>query len=168
VGVVGGQSGITRIVLPQPRFEDVVAETGGIRTWSSYLRRAYRQVRAFLHGRRSRITFPIDLSNLPPFWRFALQECGRVSRGTTISYGELAVRMGRPNAARAVGQAMAGNPLPIGVPCHRVVGADRTLTGFGAGLDVKRRLLELEGHQIAPEGESRQEASRLTLRSRVG
>jgi len=65
--------------------------------------------------------------------------------GTTISYGELANRIGRPNASRAVGAANGQNPIPIVIPCHRVIGKDGSLTGFGGGLATKRRLLEIEG-----------------------
>jgi methylated-DNA-[protein]-cysteine S-methyltransferase len=74
-------------------------------------------------------------------WR-ALRE---IPYGKTISYGELARRIGQPSASRAVGLANGANPLPIIVPCHRVIGADGTLTGFGGGLAVKRKLLALEG-----------------------
>jgi methylated-DNA-[protein]-cysteine S-methyltransferase len=68
----------------------------------------------------------------------------RIPYGTTLSYRELAVRVGRPAAIRAVGRANATNPIAIVVPCHRVIGADGSLTGYGGGLDVKRRLLALE------------------------
>jgi len=64
--------------------------------------------------------------------------------GATVSYGELAREIGRPKASRAVGAANHANPLPIVVPCHRVIGADRSLTGFGGGLETKQILLELE------------------------
>jgi methylated-DNA-[protein]-cysteine S-methyltransferase len=73
-------------------------------------------------------------------WR----ELRRIPYGDTISYGELARRVGDPTKARAVGAANGRNPLPVIVPCHRVIGADGSLTGFGGGLERKRRLLELE------------------------
>jgi methylated-DNA-[protein]-cysteine S-methyltransferase len=69
----------------------------------------------------------------------------RIPYGETVSYGELARRIGHPQASRAVGLANGANPLPIIVPCHRVIGSNGSLTGFGGGLEVKRRLLELEG-----------------------
>jgi methylated-DNA-[protein]-cysteine S-methyltransferase len=72
------------------------------------------------------------------------QELAKIPYGTTISYGELARRIGNPKASRAVGMANAKNPLPIVIPCHRVIGKDGTLTGFGGGLDVKEKLLALE------------------------
>ncbi|MCA1792489.1 MAG: methylated-DNA--[protein]-cysteine S-methyltransferase [Desulfotignum sp.] len=72
------------------------------------------------------------------------QELAKIPYGTTISYGELALRIGNPKASRAVGMANAKNPLPIVIPCHRVIGKNGKLTGFGGGLDVKKKLLALE------------------------
>ncbi|MCA1785713.1 MAG: methylated-DNA--[protein]-cysteine S-methyltransferase, partial [Desulfobacteraceae bacterium] len=72
------------------------------------------------------------------------QELAKIPYGTTISYGELARRIDNPKASRAVGMANAKNPLPIVIPCHRVIGKNGTLTGFGGGLDVKEKLLALE------------------------
>lgn len=72
------------------------------------------------------------------------QELARIPYGATISYGELARRIGKPQAMRAVGAANGRNPLPIVLPCHRVIGSDGSLTGFGGGLPVKRLLLALE------------------------
>jgi methylated-DNA-[protein]-cysteine S-methyltransferase len=79
------------------------------------------------------------------FQRTVWQALQAIPYGTTISYGELARQIGRPDAARAVGLANGANPVPIIVPCHRVIGADGSLTGFGGGLNTKRSLLELEG-----------------------
>ncbi len=80
-----------------------------------------------------------------PFQRRVWQALARVPYGTTLSYGELARQVGNPRAARAVGMANARNPLPIVIPCHRVIGKNGSLTGFGGGLDVKQQLLALEG-----------------------
>src|ERR1700739_4260874 len=71
-----------------------------------------------------------------------------IPAGATVSYGQLAATIGRPAAVRAVGAANGANPIPIIVPCHRVIGADASLTGFGGGLPLKKRLLELESHQL--------------------
>jgi methylated-DNA-[protein]-cysteine S-methyltransferase len=78
------------------------------------------------------------------------EELLRIPHGATISYRELAVRVGNPAATRAVARANATNPLPIVVPCHRVIGSDGTLTGYGGGLDRKRFLLALEGVEQRP------------------
>lgn len=82
------------------------------------------------------------------FQKKVWQELVKIPYGETISYGELAKRIGNPNASRAVGMANGKNPISIVVPCHRVIGKDGSLTGFGGGIDVKKRLLELEKRNI--------------------
>jgi len=72
----------------------------------------------------------------------------QIPYGETISYKQLAQRIGKPRAVRAVGAANGANPIPIIIPCHRVIGNDGSLTGFGGGLPLKKRLLELESHQL--------------------
>lgn len=90
---------------------------------------------------------PLDLSHLTAFQRKVVSKCRQIIRGKTRSYGELAAASGSPGAARAVGSVMAKNRFPIIIPCHRVVGAGKSLGGFSApdGLDMKRRMLALEG-----------------------
>ncbi len=83
-----------------------------------------------------------------PFHRAVWEAILSIPRGATISYAELAHRVGRPGAARAVGQAVGANPVPLLVPCHRVVDADGGLGGFGGGLPMKRALLEQEGVEV--------------------
>ena len=118
------------------------AKAGGERA-DRHARRAERELRQYLSGRRRRFTVPLDLGGLPPFQRRVLAAARRIPYGKTATYGRLAARAGKPKAARAVGQAMARNPVPILVPCHRVVAANG-LGGFGGGLVLKRRLLALE------------------------
>lgn len=101
-----------------------------------------RELDGYFLGQRASFTVPLSLSG-PPFFLRVWEELLKVPYGERITYGELARRVGRPQAARAVGQALARNPLPILVPCHRVVGK-RGLGGFGPGLPWKKRLLELE------------------------
>jgi methylated-DNA-[protein]-cysteine S-methyltransferase len=81
-----------------------------------------------------------------------------IPAGTTLGYGKLAERVGKPKASRAVGLANGANPIAIVVPCHRVIGADGTLTGYGGGLERKRWLLEHEGVVLKPESQRRQAA----------
>jgi methylated-DNA-[protein]-cysteine S-methyltransferase len=88
---------------------------------------------------------PLDFSRLSPFCRDALNALAGVAHGTVVTYAELAAMTGRPTAARAAGRAMATNPFPLVLPCHRVVGKKGALTGFGPGLPMKRWLLILEG-----------------------
>ncbi|MGE5619295.1 MAG: methylated-DNA--[protein]-cysteine S-methyltransferase [Sphingomonadaceae bacterium] len=87
---------------------------------------------------------PLDLPEKPLFWRRVWDACARIPYGQTRSYASLAAEAGSPRAFRAVGGAMAANPIPIVIPCHRVVGSNGTLTGFGGGLEQKKRLLEME------------------------
>ncbi len=97
-------------------------------------------------GRRLRsFEVEVDLVALPPFQRLVLEELVRVPYGTTDTYGALAARLGKPRAARAVGGALNRNPVPIVVPCHRIVGGTGSLVGYAGGLERKRALLELEG-----------------------
>ncbi len=80
-----------------------------------------------------------------PFFRDVWRFVQKVPRGRTVTYGEVAAAIGRPRAARAVGMAMSRNPWPPIVPCHRVVGSDGGLGGFGGGLEMKKKMLEMEG-----------------------
>jgi methylated-DNA-[protein]-cysteine S-methyltransferase len=98
---------------------------------------------------------PLDLSDLTDFQRRVSLACRAIPWGETVTYGQLAARVGSPRAARAVGGVMARNRLPIVIPCHRVLGTARRLGGYSAvgGLDMKRRLLNLEG--VAPFFETR-------------
>lgn len=105
------------------------------------------QLAEYFAGRRR--TFDLELAaDGTDFQRAVWRELRRIPYGTTISYAELARRVGKPKAVRAVGAANGHNPIPIVVPCHRVIGADGSLTGFGGGLASKRALLRLEGLRI--------------------
>lgn len=108
-------------------------------------------------GREDLSGIPVDLSGLPGFTRAVLAETRRIPPGATRAYGEVAAALGRPGSARAVGQALARNPVPLLVPCHRVVSRQGRLTGFSApgGLERKRRLLELERAVGIPAGPDR-------------
>ncbi len=108
--------------------------------------RARDQLAEYFAGLRRSFDLPIDFSGLSEFMEAVLKKLMEVPAGSTVSYGELALRSGRPGAARAVGRAMAGNPFPIVIPCHRVVGGNGTLTGYsgGEGLATKEWLLAFE------------------------
>ncbi len=105
---------------------------------------AIGQLGEYFAGRRRSFDLPLAPRGTE-FQRRVWRALTGIPYGTTISYGELARRIGRPSASRAVGLANGANPLPIVVPCHRVIGADGSLTGFGGGLPIKRKLLALEG-----------------------
>jgi methylated-DNA-[protein]-cysteine S-methyltransferase len=115
--------------------------------------RALAELREFLEGRRTFFTVPVDLSGLGAFQRRVLSSASRVPFGEVVSYAALAASVGRPRAARAVGNALAANPVPIIVPCHRIVRSDGTWGHYGLGPALKTRLL---GFERAKVGRSRQ------------
>ncbi len=106
-----------------------------------------KQVQEYLEGQRRRFELSIDWSEMTPFQLKTLRETYTIPYGQVCTYQGLAGRLGNPKAARAVGSALAANPIAIVIPCHRVIGADRSLHGYAApgGLDAKAWLLELEG-----------------------
>jgi methylated-DNA-[protein]-cysteine S-methyltransferase len=103
-----------------------------------------RQIAEYLAGKRRRFDLPIDYSLADRFALRVLRALAEIGYGETTSYGALATRAGSPGAARAVGAVMRKNPLPLIVPCHRVLAAGGALGGFTGGLEIKRQLLELE------------------------
>ncbi|MBN1667329.1 MAG: methylated-DNA--[protein]-cysteine S-methyltransferase [Anaerolineales bacterium] len=105
------------------------------------------QLRQYLDGQRLAFELDTDLSNLTDFQRQVLAATGQIPRGSVATYQEIAQRIGKPKAARAVGQALGHNPIPIVIPCHRVITSAGTLGGYsgGGGLATKSRLLQLEG-----------------------
>lgn len=104
---------------------------------------ARKQLAAYFRGELTEFDLPLAPEGTT-FQRKVWEELRQIPYGTTVSYGEVARRLGRPRACRAVGLANGRNPIPIVVPCHRVIGADGSLTGYGGGLDRKRALLDLE------------------------
>jgi methylated-DNA-[protein]-cysteine S-methyltransferase len=113
----------------------------------SQLRETIRQLRAYFAGKLENFDLPLA----PKGTQFQLKvwtELCEIPYGETISYGELARRIGNPTAARAVGLANGSNPIPIVIPCHRVIGSNGRLTGYGGGLPIKEKLLALERRQL--------------------
>lgn len=108
------------------------------------LRDASRQLTDYLAGRRESFDLPLDLKGTD-FQRQVWRALQRIGRGRTASYADIARRVGRPSAVRAVGAAVGRNPVSVIVPCHRVVGSDGSLTGYAGGLPRKTALLQLEG-----------------------
>jgi len=104
---------------------------------------ALRELREYLAGERELFSIPLDIQGTP-FQQSVWKAIRGVPYGKTTSYEEIAVRVGRPKATRAVGQAVGANPVPIFIPCHRIVGKQGDLTGYGGGLPLKERLLALE------------------------
>jgi methylated-DNA-[protein]-cysteine S-methyltransferase len=138
--LVAGVAGLSHVLFGDQRPATAMdAGDDGARVLSE----AQRQLAEYFAGERRSFDLPLDPRGTPfqlGVWRLL----GEIPYGETISYGEQARRLGRLGAARAVGAANGRNPLSIVVPCHRVVGADGRLVGFGGGLDAKRYLLDLE------------------------
>ena len=106
-----------------------------------------QQLHAYFSGELENFTVPLSPEGTP-FQQKVWSELLKIPYGETISYGELARRIGNPNASRAVGLANGSNPIPIIIPCHRVIGSDGKLTGYGGGLPIKEKLLALEKRQL--------------------
>jgi methylated-DNA-[protein]-cysteine S-methyltransferase len=107
-----------------------------------------QQLRQYFAGKRQQFELPISPQGTP-FQERVWQELRKIPYGETVSYGTIAQRIGKPKACRAVGMANSKNPIPIIIPCHRIIGKDGSLTGFGGGLPVKKQLLELERQSLA-------------------
>jgi methylated-DNA-[protein]-cysteine S-methyltransferase len=141
--LVAGEDGLRRICFPRerhPRPEDHDGDHAPAR-----LAFARRQLEEYFGGKRRR--FDLPLAPRGTAFQLRVWEALRsIPWGETWSYADLARELGKPKAVRAVGGANGRNPLPIVVPCHRVIGADGSLTGFGGGLQIKSLLLALEGH----------------------
>lgn len=141
--LVADDAGLRRIDFPDPRHP-APADENGEEGDDAVLAATRSQLGAYFAGKRRMFDLPLAPRGTDfqcDVWR-ALQA---IPYGATISYRDLAERIGKPSAMRAVGAANGRNPLPIVVPCHRVIGADGSLTGFGGGLPTKRFLLQLEG-----------------------
>lgn len=131
--------------LTELRFGAQIDEsTGRVNGAGSILRAATEQLADYFAGRRRGFDLPLKPEGTA-FQQAVWRVLGKIPYGSVISYGELARRIGRPTAVRAVGAANGANPISIILPCHRVIGSSRRLTGYGGGLDAKRLLLQLEG-----------------------
>jgi methylated-DNA-[protein]-cysteine S-methyltransferase len=141
--------GVCRIWFdPQPERElETLARLHGPRVLRSSkpVDRVRLELDEYFAGRRQHFEVEPDVRFLPDYNRRVLEELARVEYGTTTTYGTLAAQAGNPGAARAVGTVMNRNPVPIVLPCHRVIGANGNLTGYAGGLERKVQLLRLEG-----------------------
>ena len=136
--------GLARVSFWAEGWEETLARIYGVRVLRSPADDVRRELDEYFDGRRTTFDLPLDL-RVPAFHAEVLRELAQVPYGQTETYGHLAAKVGRPRAARAVGTVMNRNPVPIVLPCHRIVGANGSLTGYGGGLDRKRHLLQLEG-----------------------
>lgn len=119
-----------------------------------FFRPLLRTLDRYFKGRKVDFEIELDMDDLGVFTRAVLTEVSKVPHGQTTTYSDLGRAIGYPHAPRAVGQALGRNPIPIIVPCHRVVRADRSLGGFAMGLELKARLLSIEGIRVTRLGNS--------------
>ncbi|HYG59326.1 MAG TPA: methylated-DNA--[protein]-cysteine S-methyltransferase [Symbiobacteriaceae bacterium] len=151
-GAVVTHQGLARLTFPD---EPLSACEAWVRRWvpgarvvpdDGRLAEVGRQLREFLSGRLQNFSVPLDMRGTP-FQREVWAALRTIPYGQVCSYADIARLVGRPKAVRAVGAANGANPVPVIVPCHRVIGSNGKLTGFGGGLPLKERLLKLEGPQ---------------------
>jgi methylated-DNA-[protein]-cysteine S-methyltransferase len=148
LAIAATDRGLCRISYGADGFEEELARVFGLRVLRAPLDDVRRELHEYFEGARREFDLPIDL-RVAPFHEDVLGALARVPYGVTTTYGALAREAGYPSAARAVGTVMNRNPIPIVLPCHRVIGANGSLTGYAGGLARKRRLLRLEGATIA-------------------
>jgi methylated-DNA-[protein]-cysteine S-methyltransferase len=149
VGVALSGEGLRAVNLPLPTREAAtraIVELGaGEPATEAELGDIPAAVQGLASGTRAANSVRLDWTGISDFRRTVLEECARIPRGETRTYAWLAEQVGRPRAARAVGRVMATNPWPLFVPCHRVLGSDGSLHGYGGGLPMKEALLRAEG-----------------------
>ena len=148
VGILGSEQGLRLTTLPQPTEDDAEHLLHPDEFFAEQSHRPFQDLiqRIVWYYEGNPVEFPdeLDLSGSTPFQCSVWQTAVRIPYGETRSYGWVAAQIGKPAASRAVGQALHRNPLPLIVPCHRVIGGNGKLMGFGGGIDMKKTLLELE------------------------
>jgi len=146
VPAVWSETGLWQLGFPQSSRQAAAAliRAGTPEEIGPRAARLAEQLQSYFAGQKCAFDVALDWRGYPPFWEQVLRYITTIHCGATMSYGAVAAAVGRPSAARAVGGAMRANRIPIIVPCHRVIGADGSLTGFGGGLEVKEAMLRLE------------------------
>lgn len=144
--LVGEAGVLEELHFPNAKEQDVLGD--GWKLNEENFRKPVKQLEEYFSNKRNVFELKISLKGTP-FQQRVWKELQNIPFGKTASYGEIARRIDNPKASRAVGLANNKNPLPIIVPCHRVIGKDGSLTGFGGGLDLKKKLLTLEGSFVA-------------------
>lgn len=152
VGVSGSSRGLLALVLPRPSREEVRALLGKGRNLLPYSpafsRGLIERLRAYFAGNRVEFPDHLDLSGATSFQRVVWEVTRLIPYGDTRSYAWLAEKVARPRAYRAVGQTMKSNPLPVIIPCHRIICSDGSLGGFDGGTYLKEQLLLMEKHAL--------------------
>ena len=147
VGIVSGSRGLTCLIPPSESKKKILKKLGGdIRSSSddNIINRVRKDLVEYMDGRDTSFNYPIDLQAMPPFTQRVLKIVRTIPYSETRSYSWVAERVGGKRFSRAVGQALSRNPLPIIIPCHRVIKSDGTAGGFTGGIHLKRKLLRIE------------------------
>jgi methylated-DNA-[protein]-cysteine S-methyltransferase len=144
VDIIISNTGIREILINKKQAANSLSRAAQVSVDDPKFINAFSQLREYFKRERKEFELPLEIVGTE-FQKKVWNELTKIPYGQTISYGELANRMGDKNLMRAVAAANGANPIPIIIPCHRVIGADGSLTGYGGGLDVKQKLLELEG-----------------------
>lgn len=143
-GIIVSDNGVREILINKKTDSEAHTNLTHILSYDPKVKNIFLQLREYLNRIRKEFDLQLEIIGTD-FQKNVWNELTKIPYGETISYGELAERMGDKNKMRAVAAANGANPIPIIIPCHRVIGSDGSLTGYGGGLDVKKRLLELEG-----------------------
>jgi len=148
VGILGSAAGLQHITLPQPSAREALKLLGDSVNYATQALHLFKdlmeRLRSYLSGHKVNFPDKLDLSRATTFQREVWKITRLIPYGETRSYGWVAGQLGKPGAVRAVGQALARNPLSIIIPCHRVIASDGKLGGYSGGLEMKRYLLRLE------------------------
>jgi len=153
--IAGNNSAVTNISLPTKSQKEASAiennflllqnSSFNLNTKNKLLLKTINQLKEYFSGTRDKFNLPIDVSHGTKFQQKVWNLVHQIPYGDTLSYGQIAAQIGHSGAARAVGTAMGANPIPLIIPCHRVVTSNNKLGGFGGGENMKRKLLKLEG-----------------------
>jgi methylated-DNA-[protein]-cysteine S-methyltransferase len=155
-GLAGTENGLCRTQLPGSKPEKIksllLKNLPAAQFDKTFCKILQQQITAYFDGACINFSrdIPLALNGFSSFGKSVLKACRKIESGQTITYGQLAKKAGRPNASRAVGTTLAKNPLPLIIPCHRIIRSDGKMGGFSApgGITLKKKMLELEGKAI--------------------
>jgi O-6-methylguanine DNA methyltransferase len=142
--IIVSDKGVREILINKKQDSEILSKAIQLNREDENMRNVFNQLKEYFNRKRKEFDLPLEIIGTD-FQKKVWDELTKIQYGDTISYGELANRMGDKSLMRAVAGANGANPIPIIIPCHRVIGSDGSLTGYGGGLDVKKKLLELEG-----------------------
>ena len=142
--VISSKRGIRNILINSPIIKRDQPNVTKLRADDPYMFKSFKQLREYFENKRKVFDLPLEIIGTD-FQKRVWKELIKIPYGETISYKELAIRLGNLKTIRAAARANGANPLPIIIPCHRVIGSDGKMVGYGGGLNVKEKLLELEG-----------------------